>query len=673
MRATLILGMVLLALPLALFAQRPQIGTSPAWVKEYPLHDDGAPMGKDMEDGYVLFLVERQVNVAEKTVYRKNILEILTEAGVQNASQVSVDYDPSFQQVVFHYIHLIRNGKVINALNPAAIKIIHREKDIYKSIYNGTLTATIFLEDVRKGDRIEYAYSLHGFNKVFGDKYFESLDAGFHFPVAHVYYKLICPVQRPLQIKSHGKVPDPILSTVGGDKIYEWKLDDPPVVDEDDDEPSWYDDLPYISVSEYQSWKDVNDWALSLFRVSHAPSGELADRIAGIRAASDTPEKRLLAALRFVQDEVRYLGIEIGPNTHQPHDPEKVCTQRFGDCKDKTLLLVTMLDALGIKASPVLIAADDKDKVRDDLPSPFAFDHATVRVQLAGKYYWLDPTISFQRGGIADISYPDYKCGLVLTDTTTDLTTIPLQDNGSVVSKERFTMDSISGPARLEITTYYTGSSADDIRNDLNSNSLADLQKSYLKFYDDFYKDVKVRDSLRVEDDENTGMITTHEYYTIGKLWEGQALDKNASFSGLLISSILPKIKDKERSAPFALSYPLHYKEELDIQLPENWHFESKPHEIKSPAFVFTSSIDPRDSSVKLSYEYRTLQDHVEAGDAKAFYALNEQVEDALGYELTLNNVHAKDDNNARLILKVIVLAVVCGAVVIMRVKRRRA
>ena len=673
MRAALILGMVMLALPPALFAQRPQIGTSPAWVKEYPLHDDGAPMGKDMEDGYVLFLVERQVNVAEKTVYRKNILEILTEAGVQNASQVSVDYDPSFQQVVFHYIHLIRNGKVINALNPAAIKIIHREKDIYKSIYNGTLTATIFLEDVRKGDRIEYAYSLHGFNSVFGDKYFESLDAGFHFPVAHVYYKLICPAKRPLQIKNHGKVPDPILSTAGGDKVYEWKLDDVPVVDEDDDEPSWYDDLPYISVSEYRSWKEVNDWALALFRVGHAPSGELADRIAAIRAASDTPEKRLLAALRFVQDEVRYLGIEIGPNTHQPHDPEKVCVQRFGDCKDKSLLLVTMLGALGITASPVLIAADDKDKVREDLPSPFAFDHATVRVQLAGKYYWLDPTISFQRGGIADISYPDYKCGLVLTDTTTDLTTIPLQDKGAVVSKERFTMDSISGPARLEVITYYTGSSADDIRSDLNSNSLADLQKSYLKFYEDFYKDVEVRDSLRVEDDENTGMITTHEYYTIGKLWEGQALDKNASFSGLLISSILPKIKDKERSAPFALSYPLHYKEELDIHLPEGWHFESKPHEIKSPAFVFTSSIDPRDSSVKLSYEYRTLQDHVEAGDAKAFYALNEQVEDALGYELTLNNVPVKDDNNARLILMVIVVAAVCGMVVFIRVKKRRA
>lgn len=661
-----------------LLAQQPRIGAAPAWVREYPLQDDGTSAEKDMDDGYVHLLVERQINIAEKTMYKKNVLQIETAAGVQNASQISVDYDPSYQRVIFHYIHIIRGGKVINGLIPSAIRTIHQEKDIYKSIYNGALTAMIFLEDVRKGDRIEYAYSLQGFNKVFGDKYFETLDAGFSVPVTHLYYKLICPAGRVLQIKNAGNVPDPVVSETGAGKVYEWKMENLPAVEDDDGEPSWYDPGPYVMISEYRTWKEVNDWALSLFKVNQAPSGELGDRIGRIRSAFDSPEKRVLAALRFVQDDVRYLGIEMGPNTHQPHDPEKVCAQRFGDCKDKALLLVTMLNALGITASPVLINADDKDRIRDQLPSPYAFNHATVRIRLDGKDYWLDPTISFQRGGIRDISFPDFKCGLVLTDTTTGLTAIPLQDSGEVVAKELFTMSSVAGPAQMDITTRYTGSFADDVRSDLNSSSLPEMQKSYLEFYD-YYKDVKVKDSLTVEDDEQTGMVTTHEHYTIGKLWQGQSLGSKASFYALLVNSILPRPKDKERTAPFALPYPLHYREEMEIRLPENWHFDGTPGEIKSPGFLFASTIQTGISSVKLSYEYRTLQDYVNAGEVKNFYNQNEQVKDALGYELTLSNDEGGDDtksshnpNEAADLWEAVILVVLCTTAIVMHVRRRR-
>jgi len=83
-----------------------------------------------------------------------------------------------------------------------------------------------------------------------------------------------------------------------------------------------------------------------------------------------------------------------------------------------------MLKALGIEAAPVFINTTDKQEIMGWLPTPLAFDHVTVRVSLRDKYYWFDPTISFQRGGINDISYPDYKCGLVLSDTTTGLSVI---------------------------------------------------------------------------------------------------------------------------------------------------------------------------------------------------------------------------------------------------------
>ncbi len=50
-------------------------------------------------------------------------------------------------------------------------KVLQNEKDLSKFIYSGTYDAFLLLEDVRKGDRIEYAYTIKGDNPIFGRKY----------------------------------------------------------------------------------------------------------------------------------------------------------------------------------------------------------------------------------------------------------------------------------------------------------------------------------------------------------------------------------------------------------------------------------------------------------------------------------------------------------------------
>ena len=200
---------VLLFLWQSAAAQKVAVAAVPAWVKEVPVQVDEALGRRDMEDGYVHFLAERQIDIGTGTTYRRNVLGLETETGVQNASQVSVNFDPSYEQLTFHYIHILRGSKVIDALKPRRFKIIHQEKDIYESIYNGTLTEKQFLEDVRKGDRIDYAYSLKGNNPVFGDKFSETLEGGFSVPVTHLYYRLRCPIGRTLHILKTGGLPDP--------------------------------------------------------------------------------------------------------------------------------------------------------------------------------------------------------------------------------------------------------------------------------------------------------------------------------------------------------------------------------------------------------------------------------------------------------------------------------
>ena len=111
-------------------------------------------------------------------------------------------------------------------------------------------------------------------------------------------------------------------------------------------------------------------------------SSALQQKITEIRENTASDEQKVLSVLRFVQDDIRYMGIEMGQNSHKPHHPNQVFAQRFGDCKDKTYLMCTMLNAMSIQADPVLINSYYKQAIYELLPSSRNFDHVTVRVNL---------------------------------------------------------------------------------------------------------------------------------------------------------------------------------------------------------------------------------------------------------------------------------------------------
>jgi hypothetical protein len=182
----------------------------------------------------------------------------------------------------------------------------------------------------------------------------------------------------------------------------------------------------------------------------------------------------------------------------------------------------------------------------------------------------------------------------------------------------------------------------------MNSNSLSDLQQNYLNFYSNFYEGAKVADSLRIEDDDVSGKITTYESYTIDKIWEQERGLKKASFEALLINSILSKPRERDRTMPVALTYPARYTEQISIQLPEDWNFDHRPTEVRSPSFLYTSSINGSDRTVNLTYVYEALKDHVPAAEADAYFSNFDKMKDDLGYVLSDNSPLTSPGNNFR-------------------------
>ena len=623
---------LLLLLTLAAGAQRVATGPVPSWVTRHELNYRQTGLEDGAGDGYIDLDFEKQVSLSTQTVFIRTAKRVLSDAGVQNASEVSIDYDPSYEQLILHTVQLRRGDRVINKLQPARFQVLRQERERDEHLYNGDLTALLLLDDVRQGDVIEYSYSIRGFNPVFGGRYSAQFDTRFSVPIYHVYYKLLAPAGRQLKVRNRGEGPAAVPVRAGSESGWEWQLRNSEALAVEDRLPGWYDPYPVVEVSEWQSWKDVIDWACTLF----PPVRDAAvEKLAGewkARYAGDA--ERTVAALRFVQEQVRYLGFEMGAGSHRPTDPGRVLAQRFGDCKDKSYLLCALLRAMGIEAWPVLTSTEDRHAVKDWLPTPGAFDHCTVQARVDGKTYWFDPTISGQRGRLDAINYPNYEVGLVLRPGESGFSEVALQEKGRIEVTEKFTMKDFSGAGCLQVTSVFTGSWADGNRDAFRSSKRTDKLKEYQDYYAAYFDKVTA-DSIRYEDDEEANRFTVHEYYSIRDLWQERGGGgRRLSVYPFVINAYLHKPSDAQRKMPFALTYPVDVRERVELELPEDWDLDAFDEVYSGPGFRLSAAGRSEGARVVLNYSYVSSSDHVRPADIDAYLAAYRRADDNVAYSL---------------------------------------
>ena len=351
------------------------------------------------------------------------------------------------------------------------------------------------------------------------------------------------------------------------------------------------------------------------------------------RSEFGSPEQRLIAALRFVQDDVRYLGIELGRYSHQPTPPLKVFARRFGDCKDKSLLLSTLLSALGIDAFPALVNAKTGKALDSWQPSPFAFNHVIVKAMIGGRTYWLDPTISFQRGGLDQYYDPPYARALVLRDGSKELEQIspPTSQSGRTTIAERYTVTDYASPVAYSLTTTYRGADADDFRYQLSRQSLAELGKSFLNYYADALPSIRGDGLPQVKDDQSANILVVNERYLVDDFWkEGKHL-----FRADRVSDELHKPNVSRRSQPLEVTYPLAIFQTIEINMPDVYDAPADSGAISDGALRFNYRQSQAGNTLKLEYSLETLDDHVSGDQVAKHLAVLDQIRKSLGFELS--------------------------------------
>jgi hypothetical protein len=105
----------------------------------------------------------------------------------------------------------------------------------------------------------------------------------------------------------------------------------------------------------FDSWRDMGNWYRNLTGTQLAASSEIKQQVAKLTAPATTPLAKMRALADFVQQDIRYVAIELGIGGWQPHPAAEVFANRYGDCKDKATLLAAMLHEIGIDSYFVVI------------------------------------------------------------------------------------------------------------------------------------------------------------------------------------------------------------------------------------------------------------------------------------------------------------------------------
>ncbi len=513
-----------LALALAIQGSAAELSTAKVappddWVKPQFYDRQATTTLLDSSANDHLLLLERQVNVLKSETFVHSIQQILTPAGVQQDATLTVNFNPSYQSLTLHWARIWRGTQHLERLDTNQVKVVQPEREMDQYILNGQKSAILVLDDVRVGDIIDYSYSVTGTNPVFGGYFSSAIPVQMEEPAERLLTRVLWPSQRHLYARAHGCSVQPTVIAGKETTEYVWDVRQMPGIASEDLVPAWYDPQPWIQLSEFKTWADVGQWASALFPVTPPLSPELTNQIAGWKRVNGK-EMQVLMALRFVQEQVRYFGIEIGASAEKPADPSTVFARRFGDCKDKSLLFVTILRALGIEAYPVLVNSTSGRAIESWQPTASAFDHCITVVRFEGQVYWLDPTMNYQRGTLAAHYLPDYGRGLVISPKTTALAVIPHTTGlPRSTTTEYFQLRGRTEAAELKVVSLAEGGEAERLRELFAGTKRSDIEKNYTHFYSDLYPGIKMSAPIAFTDDQQLNRVQTTEFYTIDAPW----------------------------------------------------------------------------------------------------------------------------------------------------------
>jgi len=357
------------------------------------------------------------------------VYKVLTQKGAEGWDHLSVGWEPWHEDRPVIRARVIGADFSERALDPNAITEAPAREGDYKTYSDGKRLNAPF-PAIAPGVVVEEEYVERETEPFFASGRVGWLTFGQErTPVAHSRAVFEAPSSLPFRTETL-LLPDtkPVRSEANGRVTLTFDLG--PMEGFEPRDPNLPPDaprFPEIQFSTGQSWKAM---AADYSKIvdGHAGPAAVQTIVDKLIAGKASVEEKESAILDYLDREVRYTGIEFGEAAIVPHDPAETLAHKYGDCKDKATLLVTMLRAAGIPAYVALLNATSRIDVPADLPGMGLFDHAIVYVpgdpSRQSPALWIDATAKYARLGQLPID-DQGRLALIARPETTNLLKTP--------------------------------------------------------------------------------------------------------------------------------------------------------------------------------------------------------------------------------------------------------
>ncbi len=264
----------------------------------------------------------------------------------------------------------------------------------------------------------------------------------------------------------------------------------------------WQDELGVVNFSSDKSWSDVVNKADLYFNNAFGLSETAVKNVfesLGLDDDTMSTEQIIEALHGFVSRDIRYLSRSENGHAVVPHNTSETLERGYGDCKDKTALLIDLLKHKGIDSFPVLVNTEQRRLLDHRAPSLAQFNHAIVCLNLGGKEHCLDETDSYTPWNVLSTGIQgkyslSVKPGSVtrllpVDESTWDFqvqTSVSFRPDGGQLEEQKRVYAGHSAAAYRQNIAPYSDEERKRLISESYQNTVSDLSKPTIEYSDSY-------------------------------------------------------------------------------------------------------------------------------------------------------------------------------------------
>ncbi len=321
---------------------------------------------------------------------RRYRVVLLSDRAVQQYSQDETVYNLGYDtvEVIAARVHL-PDGRIVN-VDSSAIKdvplpafgkfFLHnvREKIItFPALQRGAEIEVVYKEETREPP-MDGEFNL--------SEYFEHTD-----PMQQKVVEVSIPTEMPLNWKVRGSSVSHVKVEREGRAHHLWTIQDVPQIVPEPGMPPFPETARQLLVTTIPDWQTWSRWYEALAEPEMVADSSIRAEVIALTKGKSR-EEAIRSIFQFVSNKIRYVDTALTGRKagYKPESATTTYRNKYGVCRDKAALMVTMLREAGIESNIVLM--NPSWKIDHEIATD-QFNHAIVSVRDGKSEIFIDPTV----------------------------------------------------------------------------------------------------------------------------------------------------------------------------------------------------------------------------------------------------------------------------------------